>query len=1494
MAGSGSRSVTPESSRPPRRGRSPQRRASRGGQLVVERVVEKVASAGPANYPILTKTNYNQWALLMRIKLEARGLWGAVDPGGADFQVDRMALDAICSAVPPEMITALATKESASEAWESIRTMRVGDERIRKASAQKVRREYELLALRDGEGIEDFAMRLAGIVHQLATLGDPEPDDKVVLKYLRIARSRYKQLVLSIETLLDVSTLSIEEVTGRLKAAEDDAVETPVVEGKLLLTEEEWRDRSKKKEAADGSHGGSGGDRGGRGRGSGGNRGRGRGRGGRGDGAGASGGRGGNKCHRCGKPGHWARECRSKQPKREEQAYTAQEEEQSLMFAEVESVRLPDLSDADGDHVSGGGAGHAGSVDLRGSRTTGEELNLGGARKIGSCDTPSQEKQELSGAAAQKSSAIVKRQVHIVEGKVYAALDGAEKEPSCWVLDTGASNHMSGCRTAFASIDGNTVGTVKFADGSVVDIEGVGTILYKCKTGEHRSLTSVYYIPRLTTNIISVGQLDESGYEVWIKGGIMLLRDEDQRLLARIHRGPGRLYKLEMKIARPICLAACTGESAWRWHARFGHINFTSLKKMGSAELVRGLPVLDHVEQICEACLAGKHRRAPFPQQATRRATRSLELMHGDLCGPINPVTPSGNKYFLLLVDDYSRHMWVSLLQNKDQAGHAIQRIQAVAERKSGNRLGALRTDRGGEFTAGQFSDYCAELGVTRELTAPYSPQQNGVVERRNQTVMGAARCMLKAKKLPGMFWGEAVNCAVYLLNRSISKSTGNKTPYELWTGVRPSVSHLRTFGCIAHVKVTKPHLTKLDDRSKPMIFVGYEPGSAAYRCYDPVTRRIHISRDVVFDEDAMWEWTGNQASEMEFDITMPDQSEFLPTTELKLRTEEVSMPSAGDGAEQAAGEEQDQAERVTGTPLSNFRTTSGQEPDAESQIESPLSENLDADHDDAPLRFRKVSDLVGPGSPPGQAIRNVPEFLMFAAGEEPTTFTQAEKEASWRQAMKEEISSIEENDTWKLVDLPPNHKPIGLKWVYKLKKNAEGVIVKHKARLVAKGYVQQAGIDFDEVFAPVARLDSVRLLLALAAQEGWKVHHMDVKSAFLNGDLKEVVYVVQPPGYVKKGQEHKVYKLNKALYGLRQAPRAWNTKLDTTLKRLGFSQSPLEHGLYARGVDGNRLLVGVYVDDLVVIGGCDRVIDSFKKQMMAEFRMSDLGPLSFYLGIEVHQDKGKITLSQSAYATRIVERAGLSGCNPSATPMDPRVKLSKDSTAALVDATEYRSLVGSLRYLVNTRPDLAYSVGFVSRFMEKPTEEHMMAVKRIIRYVAGTLKLGCQYNRDARWQLVGYCDSDLAGDIDTSKSTSGAAFFLGSNLITWQSQKQKVVALSTCEAEYMAATVATCQGVWLARLLGDLRRKAVECVELKVDNQSALALMKNPVFHDRSKHIRTRYHFIRQSVEDGEIHPDHVSSEEQLADILTKALPKSRFEELRAKIGMVVIGAQA
>lgn len=441
---------------------------------------------------------------------------------------------------------------------------------------------------------------------------------------------------------------------------------------------------------------------------------------------------------------------------------------------------------------------------------------------------------------------------------------------TAWHLDTGASNHMTGDELAFAELRRSVTGTVRFGDGSLVDIKGRDTVMFSIDGGRHKALTGVYWIPRLKTNIISIGQLDEIGCPTLVKDGKMTVRDQNRRIIAQAPRLRNRLYVVHLKIERPICLAAHAKEDAWIWHARFGHQGFDGLNKLATKGMVRGLPAIAHVEELCEACLAGKHRRAPFPQVAKYRATAPLELVHGDLCGPISPATPGGNRYFLLLVDDFSRFMWIKLLRTKDEAADAIRRFQASAEVESRHTLRVFRTDRGGEFTATEFMGWCADHGIKRHLTAPYSPQQNGVVERRNQTVVGTARCMLKGATMPARFWGEAVTTAVFLLNRSFARSVEGRTPYEAWHGAKPDVKYLRVFGCKAHAKVTRPDLKKLDDRSKPMVMLGYEPGGKAYRLYDPVAKRVHVSRDVVFDETRSWDWDGSgvhDGEETEFTV---------------------------------------------------------------------------------------------------------------------------------------------------------------------------------------------------------------------------------------------------------------------------------------------------------------------------------------------------------------------------------------------------------------------------------------------------------------------------------------------------------------------------------------------------------------------------------------------------------------------------------------------------
>jgi hypothetical protein len=394
----------------------------------------------------------------------------------------------------------------------------------------------------------------------------------------------------------------------------------------------------------------------------------------------------------------------------------------------------------------------------------------------------------------------------------------------------------------------------------------------------------------------------------------------------------------------------------------------------------------------------------------------------------------------------------------------------------------------------------------------------------------------------------------------------------------------------------------------------------------------------------------------------------------------------------------------------------------------------------------------------------------------------------------------------------------------------------------VVKGYVQKQGIDFEEVFMLVAHMESVRLILAIAAHEGWRVHHMDVKSAFLNGELEEDMYIQQSPGFVA-GQDHQVLKLKKAMYGLRQAPIAWYSKLHTSLYSLGFVHSDHEHAVYTRHTMSRPLVIGVYVDDLPIT-------------MQKQFWMSDLGLLTYYLGIEVCHDNSGIAFCQNAYARKHLDRTSMVSCNPSSTPMEARLQLVKKSSEGLVNATKYWSVVGALRYLVHTRSDLAHSVSIDSRFMSEPHEDHLAVVKRILCYVAGTQEHGVCYARGRAedLMLLGFSDSDHAGDVEDNQSTSGILLYLGQSPILGQSQKQKSMALSSCVAEYMASSAATYQAIWLARLLTELLGIAMKTPLLKMNNKAAIHLIKNPVHHGRSNHIQICYHFIRECASEGRI----------------------------------------
>ena len=450
-------------------------------------------------------------------------------------------------------------------------------------------------------------------------------------------------------------------------------------------------------------------------------------------------------------------------------------------------------------------------------------------------------------------------------------------------------------------------------------------------------------------------------------------------------------------------------------------------------------------------------------------------------------------------------------------------------------------------------------------------------------------------------------------------------------------------------------------------------------------------------------------------------------------------------------------------------------------------------------------------------------------------------------------MTSLQENEVWDLVKLPAGRKTVGSKWVYKIKTGADGSVQRYKARLVAQGFTQKYGTDFDETFCPVVRQGSLRLLIALSVQNGLTLHQVDVTTAFLNGTLEEEVYMHQPEGFVYQRKEELVCKLKKSIYGLKQSPRCWNTTLDTYLKELGFTQTASDPCIYYRKTGGDMLYIGVYVDDIILGAKTEKQLQEIKDELSKEFEIKDLGKLKYFLGMKVVQDEASksIWIGQPAYTEDVLKRFGMENCKPTSTPVNASSKLQPATDQdEPVNQTEFQSAIGSLMYLaVSTRPDIAYAVNNLAKFISKPQKEHWTALKRVLRYLKDTVNYGILYRQEGSNECIGYSDADWAGDVSDRRSTSGYIFMLGGGAISWSSRKQKCVALSTAEAEYVALAGAAQECIWLRQLIAELEGSSQSPMLLYEDNQAAIAMTKNPQFHGRAKHIDIRHHFVREQV---------------------------------------------
>ncbi|KAM1784958.1 hypothetical protein ACFX12_037917 [Malus domestica] len=498
----------------------------------------------------------------------------------------------------------------------------------------------------------------------------------------------------------------------------------------------------------------------------------------------------------------------------------------------------------------------------------------------------------------------------------------------------------------------------------------------------------------------------------------------------------------------------------------------------------------------------------------------------------------------------------------------------------------------------------------------------------------------------------------------------------------------------------------------------------------------------------------------------------------------------------------------------------------------------------------------------------------------EPSSYKTASKIPEWQVAMQDEIHALEAQQTWTLVPLPVGKNLVGCKWVYRLKKNPNGSIARYKARLVAKGYSQEEGIDYTETFSPVVKPTTVRLILALAAQFNWSLKQLDVRNAFLHGDLLEEVYMSQPPGFVSSSHpSNYVCKLQKSLYGLKQAPRAWNEKFTSFLPGLGFNASLSDPSLFVKKHPTGIVILLLYVDDIILTGSSSSLISEVVSALTQAFDMKDLGNLHYFLGLQITYKSTGLFVSQTKYIQDLLAKVDMQDAKSCATPCLPYHRLSKTEGTLYHSPEQYRSIVGALQYLTFTRPDIAFAVNQCCQFMHNPLDIHVVAVKRILRYLSGTLDFDIHFN-SGPLHLQAYSDADWAGDPNDRRSTSGYVVYLGNTPISWASKKQHTVSRSSTKAEYKALAITAAEVSWIRKLLCDLHVPLYDAPVLFCDNISAIALSSNPVFHSRVKHIEIDYHFVRERVIRGDLAVQHVSSKEQFADILTKGLSISLFQD--------------
>ncbi|KAK1618092.1 hypothetical protein QYE76_023609 [Lolium multiflorum] len=878
---------------------------------------------------------------------------------------------------------------------------------------------------------------------------------------------------------------------------------------------------------------------------------------------------------------------------------------------------------------------------------------------------------------------------------------------SKWVLDSGCTSHMTGGKNLVKELRPNINNiTVSFGDNSTSEVLGFGKVV----VAHNITLVDVMLVKTLGYNLLSVSALGKMGFAVFIDNDIVVLLWSKTLKVAFVGYHEHNLYVVDFSgttTSNAMCLFG-KADVGWLWHRRLAHVNMRTLQSLHKGNHIVGL--MENVsfakDRVCRACVEGKMHDSPHPSKTIISSKRILELLHVDLFGPVTHASLGAKKHCLVIVDDYSRYTWVYFLKTKDETQQIFIDFATEVQCQHNLLIMAIRSDNGSEFKNYTLNDFLSDEGIRHQYSAAYTPQQNGVAERKNRTLMDMARSMMAEYKSRYNFWAEAISTACHSSNRLYLRKGLNKTPYEILTGNKPNISYFKVFGCKCFYKIKGVRLSKFAPKALEGIFVGYGAESHTYRVFDVSSGIIIESCSVRFEEN-----DGSQVGQV--DVCAGDE---IPQDAIVRMGVGFFRPIEGHGVASREGlcsttvEPSSSQHQQTPSLEANYAPTQEQEQNPPSyqahddeksqEIEEAQVEGQDGDPNDQvdqvkPPRPRRTKEEIEArrlarrernleirehthdkvlgdlraSVTTRRQLANFSNHHSYISLEEAKKVFEALEDSDWLEAMHEELNNFKRNKVWTLVEKPKEcRNVIGTKWIFKNKQDEFGNVVRNKARLVAQGFSQVEGIDFGETYAPVARLESIRILLAYASHHNFKLQQMDVKSAFLNGPLHEEVYVKQPPGFEDLNFPNHVYKLDKALYGLKQAPRSWYEHLKELLVDRGFDVGLIDPTLFTKRVNGELFVCQLYVDD-IIFGSTNKAFnDEFSKLMTDRFEMSMMGEMKFFLGFEIKQLREGTFINQAKYLQDMLKRFKMTEMKGVATPMVTKCHLALDPNGKEVD----------------------------------------------------------------------------------------------------------------------------------------------------------------------------------------------------------------------------------